>query len=252
MSLWWLFLVCPVAYLIGNVNLSVILSRRVLKRDIRTLASGNPGATNVLRNFGFKWGVTVFLFDVLKGVVPVLVVMFLPWEPVWAHPEPIDGMVWSVVYPVRDLVPLYATGLAVVLGHCFPVVYGFKGGKGVATMVGVFLVISPVMAVIAFFAGVLYVLVFEYGAVASLIFINIIVPYSLIMQQWRMSTYLWGEYHFYGVDLAVSLMLVAFYLLVLYTHRGNIKRLLLGRENKASLIAKFRRKLQKKKSAEHI
>ena len=211
MDLIWLIPICVGAYFIGNVNLAVILSKRFLRRDIRGLGSGNAGTTNMLRNFGFKWAITVFLYDILKGVIPVLIMRLLVGE-----------------------IAMYAVGLAVVVGHCFPILSKFKGGKGVATLMGAFLVINPAVTAIAFAIGLLYIMVFEYGAVSSLIFIAIIV--------------LWQALH--TTDLVVHMLLVAFYLLVLFTHRGNILRLLQGRENKARMFKRIKSRLGKRKRAE--
>ena len=210
MDLIWLIPICVGAYFIGNVNLAVILSKRFLRKDIRGLGSGNAGTTNMLRNFGFKWAIVVFLYDILKGVIPVLIMRLLVGE-----------------------IAMYAVGLAVVVGHCFPILSRFRGGKGVATLMGAFLVIAPAVTAIAFAIGLLYIMIFEYGAVSSLIFITIIV--------------LWQSVH--TTNLTVHLLLVAFYLLVLFTHRGNILRLLRGRENKARLIKRIRKKFQKPKPA---
>ena len=198
MNLIFLIPICAVAYMIGNINLAILSTRR--KSDIRKLASGNPGASNMLRSFGFKRAIIVFLFDVAKGVLPVLIVY----------------LIWG------DRLVMHATALAVVLGHCFPVLFHFKGGKGVATMVGAFLVISPVFAVIGFVAGLLYAFVFDYAAVSSLLFINIVVFRQLFQE----------------TALAIHLILVGFYILVLYTHRTNIIRLLTGQENKAKILGR--------------
>ena len=203
MDLIWLIPICFGAYMVGNFNLAVALTRSVLKKDIRAQGSGNPGATNMLRNFGFKWGLVVFLYDLLKGVVPVLVAHFL----------------------FDERVAVYAVALSVVLGHCFPVLGRFRGGKGVATMVGAFLVINPIVTPIAFAVGLVAIFLFHYGALSSLLFITIVVPWQMMADRY----------------LAVSLILIAFYCLVLFTHRGNIWRLLLGKENKARIFGRRRK-----------
>lgn len=126
------------SYLIGSISFAVILSKKLTGRDVRTAGSGNAGATNVLRSSGKKAATAVFLLDFLKGFIAVIIakcfILFLeaPYECV------------------------YLAGFSAQLGHCFPVFFGFKGGKGVATAAGAATAIMPVTAsvLIAVFAAV--------------------------------------------------------------------------------------------------
>jgi len=206
-NLIYLIPICIVAYFIGNINIAILTTRK--SRDIRKEASGNPGASNMLRTFGFKRAIVVFLFDVSKGVLPVL----------------IAGLLYGL-NAESGRIAMYAAGLSVVLGHCFPVLFRFKGGKGVATMVGVFLVINPLLALAAFGIGLLYVFIFDYAAVSSLLFINIVVLWQL----------------FHDSHIVIHGMLLGFYFLVMFTHRTNIARILMGQENKAGLLKKLKKK----------
>ena len=219
MELYWLFLFVPISYLIGNINISILIAKWK-KQDIYKLASGNPGATNVLRNFGFKWGAIVLIFDLLKGVVPAAIAFF-------AFGGNIDYRVFT------SQIALFACGLAVILGHCFPVFLKFKGGKGVATTIGVFTVAHPIISLIAFAIIILYILIFEYGAMASFIYITIMVVYA-------------GLQTFNNANLVVCLLLFCIYFLIWYTHRTNIFRLLTGKENYSSILKKLQIRRRKK------
>jgi len=215
MSLYWLFLACAISYFIGNINFSVILSKFILRKDVRKCGSGNPGATNMLRNFGFKWGLVILILDMLKGAIAALA----------------GYLIWGAGTE-NGTIALYACGLAVVLGHCFPVFSKFKGGKGVSTTVGVFFVVNPALAGIMLSFGMIYGIIFEYASLSSIMFIT--------------AALLW-EGFYGGASITVSALLIAFYLLVLFTHRKNIFKLFTGAENRASPLARIKRKKLKKK-----
>ena len=115
-----LLIVC--SYLLGSVNFARILSKNVMHGDITKSGSGNPGTMNMLRTYGFKAGALTLVLDALKGVIPALVGYFL-----------FGGDGSNAAY-----VGLYVGGLSAVVGHCFPVFYKFKGGKGVACLFFIF------------------------------------------------------------------------------------------------------------------
>jgi len=220
MDLIWLIPFCIGAYFIGNINFSVFLSRRIKKCDVRKMGSGNAGATNMLRQFGTKWGIMILTLDVLKGLIPALV-----------------GYLVYGVGTNDGYIALYSMGLAAVVGHCFPVLLKFKGGKGVATIVGVFLVVNPILALIAFAAAVGYAMIWEYGAVSSFIFVTTLVVAQSITQ---------------GASLTITLLLFSFYILVCITHRKNIYRLLIGAESRASILKSIKKKKFEKKKQEWL
>ena len=116
-----------VSYLIGSVNFSILLSKMLSGKDIRESGSGNAGATNMLRTYGKKMGIITLLLDVLKGIVVILLSRLV---------KNIAGT--DEIYPVIS----YIAGVCVILGHNFPLYFGFKGGKGVATSLGVVLMLD--------------------------------------------------------------------------------------------------------------
>ena len=207
MTLWWLFAFCFGAYIIGCVSFSTILSKHVLKNDVTKLGSGNPGATNMLRNFGFKWGLGIFFLDMLKGAIPTLIAV----------------LCFGGFNSDNGQIAMYACGLSAVVGHCFPLQTGFRGGKGVSTTIGVFLIINPWIALLGFAIGLLITIATDYVSIGSITFLTLCVLWEAFMNT---------------PTVAVSSMLIAFYVLVMFMHRKNIKNLLSGTEKKVHLFKK--------------
>ncbi|MFM7672761.1 MAG: glycerol-3-phosphate 1-O-acyltransferase PlsY [Bacteroidota bacterium] len=214
------FLFLILAYLIGSVPTSVWVSRRFFDMDIRNYGSGNPGATNTYRVLGPKWGTTVLLLDMMKGMVAV--------QLAWLLPEYVESE-WRLDNLMTCL------GLAAVLGHIFPIWADFKGGKGVATLFGMILGISPWTAVscVGVFLLVLYLTRFVSlsSILASIAFpIFILVVFNVENPLYRV----------FAISVA---------LLVLLTHQKNIGRLLKGNESKIPLF-KNRNKRRLDRSAD--
>ena len=195
------------AYLIGSIPTAVWVSQRYFGFDIREYGSGNAGATNSYRVLGSKWGTTILLLDMLKGMAAVQLAFLLP--------EYLDSE-WRMDNLQTCL------GLAAVLGHIFPIWAEFRGGKGVATLFGMVLGISPWTAVscVGVFLLVLYLTRFVSlsSILASIAFpIFILVVFNVENPLYRV--------------FAIS---VAF--LVLLTHQKNIGRLLRGDESKVPIM----------------
>ena len=234
---WYMFVILGIeviaSYFFGNISIARILSK-LKKGDITKVGSGNPGSTNMLRVYGAKFGFLTLLLDVLKGVLPALMgyLTFLFVE---------DGNF--------ALVGLYACGLSVVIGHMFPVCYEFKGGKGVATTLGVFAVADPIVMLFVFIGAFIYVIFFEYVSVASLL----LVTAMSIVEVYKIPDALPD-----GISLTIRVLIFVLFTLVWFAHRQNIQRLLVGKENKANLkkalkkVLKQEKKEQKEiKKAEH-
>jgi len=198
----WLltFFVWVVAYLIGSIPFGVLIAKR-LGEDLTTQGSGNVGATNALRVLGPKWGAVVCAADVLKGCFAVW--LACTWTGAWDFSRALAA-------------------LAVVSGHVWSVFLGFKGGKGVATMLGAVAVLSWQAALIAVFVWICVVLATRYVSLASLAGVVAGTCYFGIAQ---------GSPSWYAVW--ATLMIV----FVLYTHRENWQRLLSGTESRFSLKA---------------
>ncbi len=197
-----LLLVPLVAYFLGSIPFGLILAKLFGGTDVRKKGSGNIGATNVARVAGPLAGILTLIFDVAKGAAAVL----------FAERLSNDSATWMMIAAVAALV-----------GHCFPVWLKFKGGKGVATAAGVFLVLSPP----AFLGGVilflLVVIVWRYVSLGS---ISAAAAMPLLMY------FLWAPHH--APPLAITFGALAAALLIIYQHRGNLQRLLEGVEPKFS------------------
>ncbi len=204
------FVYILLAYLIGSIPTAIWYGRIFHKTDIRQHGSGNAGATNTIRTFGKKAGIIVLLIDIGKGSLGVLL------------PVIIDQ--FTSRFPITNpwfQYPSLALGLAAGLGHIYPIYEKFKGGKGVATLFGVILALSPIVALCAVICFVLLFIFTKRVSVGS-IFSSIAFAVAFIL---------------FHPDLVIGdYILVCIYpLLLIYTHRSNIKRWLNGTEPKLSL-----------------
>ncbi|MDD5011330.1 MAG: glycerol-3-phosphate 1-O-acyltransferase PlsY [Phycisphaerae bacterium] len=201
-----------VSYLIGSISFAWLVAK-AKGIDLRTIGSGNLGATNLARACGKKWAYPCFLFDVLKGFVPSFAAKFIILS------EPAAPAYFSL---------WLAVGIAAILGHIFPFYLKFKGGKGVATSFGVALGIwpyytIPCIAVFVLWAAI--VLIWKYislgSVIAAAVFPVLMVILIAALDKWKF-------------DILWPLILMAFVLcsLVIFLHRANIKRLLAGTEHK--------------------
>lgn len=202
------------SYLFGNVTFARVVAK-INHDDITKHGSGNPGTLNTWRSYGFWPGVLTFVLDMLKGVVPTLIA-YLTFGYLGCNPE----------------IALYVAGVSVVLGHCFPVLFRFKGGKGIATSVGVFLVANWWVALIGLVLMIVGMIFIKY---ASILTIGFVIAMSIV-EICLTSPINWINYLF------ISLILLT----VLFTHRGNILRLLKGKENKTELLKMLKRLGEKK------
>jgi glycerol-3-phosphate acyltransferase PlsY len=209
------------SYLIGSIPTSIIISKAAKGIDIREHGSGNAGGTNVMRVLGWKHGVLVILLDALKGVLAVVVVARLHY----------GSMPFENATPFDDftLVQIIA-GISAVIGHIWTVFAGFKGGKGIATALGMLIMIVTVDMLVAIGVFILVVSFSRYVSLASLAG-AIAVPLTLIVRE-----------NIFNVDIPNYNTLLPFViliaLLVIYTHRKNVVRLLNGSETKISFAKK--------------
>lgn len=201
-----------IAYCIGSVNFSVIISKKIAGFDVREKGSGNAGSTNMLRTVGKKAAAITLLCDILKGIIAII----------------ISIMIGNLVEGANRELLLQIAGIAVVIGHTFPLFFGFKGGKGVATSLGILLMsnwkIGLICLVFALVLMLLTRMVSLGSCVAAVLFpvltLFINDSYTILTEGKKGSTYF-----IYSVMLAT---------IVLYNHRSNIKRLLNGTENRLS------------------
>lgn len=190
------------SYLMGSIMFAKILTK-TQKKDITSAGSGNPGSMNMLRNHGFFFGILNLILDALKGAIPAICGFFL-----------FGGFDGGVV--ARSAI--YIAGISAVVGHCFPVWYKFKGGKGVATTMGFCMVAHPYISLVIFGVYIILFAITRIGSLCSLICAIIYLIVDTVM--------LCLEHNYVGLAIIYVVMF-----LIVWAHRSNIKRLLEKREN---------------------
>jgi len=186
-------IVITISYLLGSIPFGLLLTKFFLNKDIRNIGSGNIGATNVLRSGSRLLGYTTLILDILKAIIPIIYIKF-------NHADFI-----------------YISSLSIFLGHVFPIWLKFKGGKGVATYVGILFSINLIYGL---FFGITWILIFlisKYSSLASLVGSLSIPIYLLIFNENQI------------------LFFVIMFVLIFYTHRENIKRLKNKEESKSKI-----------------
>ena len=188
------------AYLLGSISISIIVCK-IKKIDIRSIGSGNAGATNTLRALGKKYGALVLILDIIKGIIPT--------------------MIASILSPNSLILPVLCA-FAVVLGHVFPIYFSFKGGKGAATIIGTIIILFPIGALICFIVWVSIIILSGYVGLATIL-AAIIFPISILIL---------GKTNLIFFGIAAMLFILA-------AHYKNFIRLIQGKENKFEKIHIF-------------
>jgi glycerol-3-phosphate acyltransferase PlsY len=195
------------AYLIGSIPTALIISKRFFGIDIRDYGSGNMGATNTFRVLGSRYGTMVMVFDILKGMAAVALFNFIPY---YLHND------------LERTNLMLGLGLAAVAGHIFPLFANFKGGKGVATLLGMILAVQPVIAVSCIGVFVLVLFLTRYVSLSSIL-AAVALPICVL--------WIWNEDE---ILYRVFALLVA--ILVVLTHQKNIGRILRGVESRIPIL----------------
>lgn len=188
------------AYLAGSLSSAIVISRLLGLPDPRSEGSNNPGATNVLRLGGKKAAAAVLVIDILKGTLPVIL----------GHIYQLNGVLLALI------------GLAAITGHIYPLYYQFKGGKGVATALGVYYGLNPLLGLLCSIVWLLSVKIFQYSSLSSLIMVACAPLLSL--------------FFFHSYNVVLPLLLIALFVIV--KHKENINRLITHTESKTRLFQK--------------
>ena len=204
-------IVAIIAYLLGSISFSIIISKKVAGFDVREKGSGNAGTTNVLRSVGKKAALLTLIGDILKGVVAILVAI----------------LAGKIVKNLDNALLVQIAGVCVILGHTFPVFFKFKGGKGIATSLGVLLMTNWQIGLICLVYALILIALTRMVSVGSLVAALLFpVLVLFINQNYIVPT---------GSDnwsyLIYSIIIAA---LIIFNHRENIKRINEGTENKIS------------------
>ena len=200
-----------IAYLIGSINFSILISKKYAGFDVRQKGSGNAGTTNMLRSVGKGAAAITLILDILKGIVSILIAVLL-------------GKICTniVTNNVNPAVLVQVAGICAILGHTFPIYFGFKGGKGIATALGILLISNWQIGLICLvFALVIMILTktVSTGSIAAAILFPVLTIF--IHSNYIVS----GNYIIFGIAMAVF---------VVFNHRSNLKRIYKGEENKLS------------------
>ena len=199
-----LFMLC--SYMLGNISIARIITTRNNKKGITKEGSGNPGTMNMLRTYGFAFAVFTFVTDAIKGFIPALIGLLYYGSYCGVEMAQIASMVF---------------GLCAVLGHTFPIIYKFKGGKGIATTFGIFVVLDPIATLITFAIMFVIFYVIKLGSVISMVVILSLGLYNTL-------TVLSG-------NIIAILVIWTVIVLDVYLHKKNFVRLIEDRENSADM-----------------
>lgn len=204
-------IVAIIAYLIGSVNFSVLISQKMAGFDVREKGSGNGGTTNVLRTVGKKAAALTLIADILKGIIAVLIAWFI-------------GN--TIKKNVNGAILVQLAGFAVVVGHTFPIFFGFRGGKGIATSLGILLLLNWQIGLICLIFAIALMAVtriVSLGSIATAVLFPVLTMF--IHEHYLVP----GNYIIFGIVMASF---------VIFNHRTNITRILNGTENKLSFKSK--------------
>jgi len=197
-----------IAYLIGSVNFSVLISKKVAGFDVREKGSGNAGTTNMLRSVGKRAAALTLICDILKGVVAILVAI----------------SAGAIIKNLDKALLVQLAAIAVVLGHTFPIFFGFKGGKGVATSLGILLMVNWKIGLICLVFAVALIALTRMVSLGS-VGAAILYPVLVMFIHTNYTVPEGSGYLIFSIVLAI---------LVAFNHRTNIKRLMNGTENRIS------------------
>lgn len=201
-----------IAYLIGSVNFSVLISKKMAGFDVREKGSGNAGSTNVLRTVGKKAAAMTLVCDILKGVVSILIAL----------------LVGKIAKEHSPAILVELAAIFVVIGHTFPVFFGFKGGKGVATSLGIILLVNWKIGLICLIFALALMAITRMVSLGSISAAILFAILTIFMQEGYIVEY---EPNF----ILFGLALAAF---VIFNHRSNLKRIIAGTENRLDFSKK--------------
>jgi glycerol-3-phosphate acyltransferase PlsY len=219
------------SYLVGSIPTGIIIGKLIKGIDLRQYGSGSMGGTNAFRVLGWKAGLFVAVFDVLKGTFATLIVSQIRLGESFT-----DKMISNVTgtlsltdsFSLSIFIVQLIAGVSAILGHIWTVFAGFKGGKGVATAAGMVIGLAPFQMAICFPIWLILLVSTRYMSIASMI-TAVSFPVVIIIQKYFLEQKIQNELLYFGIAIAI---------LIVFTHRSNIKRLLSGTENRLSFSKK--------------
>lgn len=218
------FIFIIIGYLIGSISPSIIISKLKFKTDVRDYYSKNAGATNSTRLMGSKWGAVILIIDGFKPVIPILIVYGLTFINI--NNANFETM-FSQAY-------IYPTGLAAVIGHCWPIFYRFRGGKGAASSLGVLLMINPIYCVITIASWWLILYLSKMSSLSSMLMMLLAFILSWIPNMPLHAFLSQQDTNYYVVNIVIALM----WILIIICHWDNCKRIINHTERKVTIFDK--------------
>ncbi|MCL2350094.1 MAG: glycerol-3-phosphate 1-O-acyltransferase PlsY [Defluviitaleaceae bacterium] len=210
LQIWHLILIALIGYPFGAMQFAYFVSKRFGKIDIREHGSGNAGTTNVTRVLGPRLGLVVLFFDILKTIVPIIILHII----LYGRPWYLEGL---PDFDSTFYIPGLVMGLGITLGHCFPFFLKFRGGKGVANMIGILMMFDPRIIAIVLSISLVIVLITRFISLASV---------TGFLSLGIVTTYLYADYpQIFGVMWILCILGVI-------NHRKNIKWLITGEEKR--------------------
>ncbi len=209
-----IILLAITSYLLGSIPTATIAGKVLKNIDIRQYGSGNAGATNVFRVLGWRAGLLVLIIDILKGFLAAWLLIRL-FPQLWSDTD--SRIYWQIM-----------AGIIAILGHIWTIFAGFRGGKGVGTAAGVFLGLQPLPVLLCLIIFIFIVAKTRYVSLGSIISASLL-PFILL-----------GNKFLLHLDIPVAMLILSILLalLIIFTHRQNIKRLIQGNENKITFSKK--------------
>ncbi len=217
-------IVAIIAYLIGSINFSVLISKKMAGFDVREKGSGNAGTTNVLRTVGKRAAALTLLLDILKGIVSILIAVLFGF----------------IARKSNSAILVEIAAICVVLGHTFPIFFGFKGGKGVATSLGILLFINWKIGIICIVFGVFLIAITRMVSLGSISGAVLFAVLTIFIRDGYIVKYN-SSFIVFGIFLAA---------IVIINHRANLRRIIDGNENRISFKKKPAEEESKEESKE--
>lgn len=222
------FILIIIGYLIGSISPAILISKKKFKDDIRKYYSKNAGATNLTRLMGKKWGLVVLLTDGFKPIISVLIAFGFTFIKI-TNPNYQDLFAKSYIY---------CSGLAAIIGHCWPIFFNFKGGKGAASALGLLLIINPIYFIVSVASWWIILYLSKIVSLSSILMVGFSFIISWIPNM-PLNAYLWPhDLQYYVINIIILLT----WLIIIGRHYTNLIRIFKGTERKVTLFDKKEKK----------
>ncbi|MBE4704016.1 glycerol-3-phosphate 1-O-acyltransferase PlsY [Spiroplasma platyhelix] len=222
------FILIVIGYLIGSISPAIIISRKRFKTDVRQHYSKNAGATNSTRVMGKKWGAVVVVIDGFKPIITVLIAWGFTFITI-ANPD--YHNLFSESY-------IYFSGLAAVIGHCWPIYFGFRGGKGAASSLGLLLIINPIYFAVALASWWILLYLWRMASLSSVLMVGFAFVISWIPNM-PLNAYVWPHDDQYCI---INIIIFLTWLIVVLRHSSNLIRIARGTERKVTIFDRKKKK----------